>query len=77
VLEAHVTLSQDDQATSGMGGIAGVVCDGRSRIYQVRVPAQQGSFHRGKARASPFVLVRDPATDTTESAGSSRIIQLR
>ena len=76
VLEAHLTVSQDAQTITGTGGIPGVVCDGRSRRYRVQVRAQDSVYHRGQADASAFVLVHDPSTGGTESAGDSASISV-
>ena len=77
VIEAHVTLSQDDQTISGMGGIAGVRCNGRPRTYLVRVVPVEGAFHAGTAFASPYVLVERRSGKTTESGGTAGSITLR
>lgn len=77
VIEALVTLSQDDQTISGMGGIAGVRCNGRARTYLVRVAPTQGAFHAGTAFASPYVLVQRRSGNTTESGGTGGSITLR
>ena len=76
VLEANLTLSQDDQAISGTGGIPGVRCDGRPHKSTVRVTAQNGTFHTGAASASAFVLVLEPA-GTTEQGQASQTVNLR
>jgi hypothetical protein len=77
VLEAHLSLSQDDQTISGMGGIAGVRCNGRPRTYLVRVVSFSGAFHAGTAFASPFVLVQSRRSKTTESGGAFSEITLQ
>ena len=59
VLEAFVLLDQG--STSGHGGIAGIVCDGRRRTFTVRVTAFDGPYQRGPARGDAFVLVCDEA----------------
>jgi hypothetical protein len=78
ILEAFLSLSQDDQSISGMGGIAGVRCTGRPRTFQVTVTPLNGAFHSGEASASPFVLVqsRRPGGGT-ESGGTSSTITLQ
>ena len=75
VLEAHLGLSQDAGAVSGTGGIGGIVCDGRTRRYRVRVRAFDGAFHRGPASASAFVLVLQPdgSTESVSPTGTVRI----
>lgn len=75
-LEAHLTLSQDDQAIFGQGGIAGVVCDGRLRWYVAQVHVFDGAFHRGTAHGSGFVLICDETGSTCEQAQASRDIKL-
>jgi hypothetical protein len=77
VLEAHLTLSQDDQAISGMSGIGNVRCTGRVRTHLVTVTPFQGAFHPGIAHASPFVLVQDRRTGQTESGGTATDITLQ
>ena len=77
VIEAHLTLSQDEQTISGMAGIAGVRCNGRPRTYLVRVVPLDGAFHAGTATASPYVLVELPRGNTTESGGTGGTITLQ
>jgi hypothetical protein len=77
VLEAHLTLSQDDQTISGTGGIGNVRCTGRVRTYLVTVTPFQGAFHSGTAFASPFVLVQNRRTGETESGGTASNITLQ
>jgi len=78
VLEAHLSVSQDDQAISGMTGIP-VRCDGRARRYRVTVSPLDGAFHPGDAFASAFVLTcADPPTcGTTEQGQDARTITVR
>jgi hypothetical protein len=78
VLEAHLSVSQDDQAISGMTGIP-VRCDGRARRYRVTVSPLDGAFHAGDAFASAFVLTcADPPTcGTTEQGQDARTITVR
>jgi hypothetical protein len=76
VLEAHLTLSQNDQAVSGTAGISGVRCNGRPATYLVTVRPNEGSFQAGTAFASPFVLVQRRGTGETESGGTSAEITL-
>ena len=62
VLEAHLSVSQDDQTVSGLDGIP-VRSDGKSRKYRVTVSPLDGTFHPGDAFASAFVLIcTDPPT---------------
>jgi hypothetical protein len=78
VLEAHLSVSQDDQAISGTTGIP-VRCDGRARRYRVTVSPLDGAFHAGDAFASAFVLTcADPPTcGTTEQGQDARTITVR
>jgi hypothetical protein len=76
VIEAHLTLSQDNQTISGTGGIAGVRCNGRAHTYLVRVVPPEGAFHSGAAFASPYVLVERRSGNTTESGGTAATITL-
>jgi hypothetical protein len=77
VLEAHLTVSQDDQRISGTAGIGGVRCDGKQHRFRVRVTPQEGSFHTGDAFASAFVLVLDPATGMTEQGQATATIAIK
>jgi hypothetical protein len=77
VIEAHLTLSQDDQRVSGTAGIPGVRCTGKPRTLLVRVVPVDGAFHPGAAFASPFLLVQNRRTGTTESGGTGATITLR
>jgi hypothetical protein len=77
VLEAHVSVSQDNQAIFGQTGIP-VGCDGKSRKYRVTVTPLQGAFHAGDAVASAFVLTcTDPTCTTTEQGQDARTITVR
>ncbi len=77
VLEAHLSLSQDDGAVWAMAGIPNVRCGGKARTYLVTVRPHDGAFHAGTAYASPYVLVQDRATGNTESGGSAASIPLQ
>ena len=77
VLEAHLSLSQDNQTIAGMAGIGGVRCNGRPRTHPVRVIPFDGAFHSGEAFASPFLLVQNRRGDATESGGTSSVITLQ
>jgi hypothetical protein len=70
VLEANVSATQG--ATSSLAGIGGVVCDGNPHVHTVRVNALDGQFSRGKASVSAFVLLLDPATQTTVQGQDAR-----
>jgi hypothetical protein len=77
VLEAHLTVSQDEQRISGTSGVSGIRCDGRPHRLKVRVIPQDGTFHEGEAFASGFILLLDPSTGTTEQAQHSRTIVVK
>jgi hypothetical protein len=77
VLEAHLSVSQDDQAIFGQAGIP-VRCDGKSRKYRVTVTPTEGDFHAGDAFGSAFVLTcADPTCGTTEQGQDARTITVR
>jgi hypothetical protein len=76
-LEAFLTLSQDDQTISGDGSINGVVCNGKPRRFEVTVTAFEGTFHRGIAFASAFVLVCNESGSVCEDGQDTRNIKLR
>jgi hypothetical protein len=76
VLEAHLSLSQDDGAIWGMAGIANVRCTGKTTTYHVTVRPHAGAFHAGTAYASPYVLTQRRGTGATESGGSAASISL-
>ena len=77
ILEAHVSLSQDEGAVSGMGGLRNVRCNGRPHTYFATVRPYSGNFHAGTAYASPYVLVQNRATGQTESGGGFSEITLQ
>ena len=68
VVEAFVTLSQDNQAIFGQGGIGGVRCDGKRHHHRALVRTPQGNFHKGTGYASAYVLVC-PSTGVCQSGG--------
>jgi hypothetical protein len=77
VLEAHLSVSQGNQAIFGQTGIP-VRCDGKSRKYRVTVTPLEGAFHPGDAFASAFVLTcADPTCGTTEQGQDARTITVR
>ena len=77
MLEAHLSVSQDNQATFGQTGIP-VRCDGKSRKHRVTVTPIEGDFHAGDALASAFVLVcADPGCGTTEQGQDAQTITVR
>ena len=77
VLEAHLSVSQDNQGAFGETGIP-VHCDGESRKYRVTVTPFEGAFRTGDAFASAFVLTcPDPSCETTEQGQDARTITIR
>jgi hypothetical protein len=74
-LEANVSVSQDE--AFGLGGLGGFTCDGRSHRLRVRIQAQSGTFDRGTAFASAFILRIDPQTQQTEQGQDSRTVNVR
>jgi hypothetical protein len=74
VLEANVSATQG--ATSSLAGIGGVVCDGKPHVHKVRVNALDGQFSRGTASVSAFVLLLDPATQTTVQGQDARTVSV-
>jgi hypothetical protein len=77
VLEAHLSVSQDNQAIFGQTGIS-VRCDGKSHKYRVTVTSLEGTFHAGDAFASAFVLTcADPTCGTTEQGQDALTITVR
>jgi len=77
VLEAHLTISQDDQRISGTAGISGTRCDNRPHTVKVRVTPVEGAFHEGEASASAFISRLDPNTGTTEQGQDSQAITVQ
>jgi hypothetical protein len=77
VLEAHVTVSQDEQRISGTAGIAGIRCDGRPHRVKARITPTEGSFREGEGYASAFILLLDPSSSTTEQAQDARSITIK
>jgi hypothetical protein len=77
VLEAQLSMSQDNRALSGQAGIP-VRCDGKSRKYRVMVGPIEGAFHAGDALASAFVLTcAGPTCGTAEQGHDTRTITAR
>jgi hypothetical protein len=77
VLEAALSISQDNRALSGQAGIR-VRCEGRSREYRVMVAPREGAFHAGDAFASAFVLTcADTKCGTAEQGQGTRTIMVR
>lgn len=77
VLEAHLTISQDDQRISGTAGISRIRCDNRPHTVRVRVTPLEGAFHEGNAFASAFISRLDRSTGTTEQGQDSGTITVR
>ena len=77
VLEAGITLSQDDQAIFGQGFIDRITCDGRQRRYRWRAFSLDQPFHTGPAYVSAYVIVIDDAFQDTVSGGDTRIVGVR
>lgn len=77
VLEAFAYIVQDDNSSDF--GFIPLVCDGDAHEFVVHIPALPDGplLHRGKARATVFVLLEDPNTGDTVSAEESRRIKLR
>lgn len=74
LLEGNVSVSQDD--ASGMAGL-NPVCNGRKRLYVVRVKTFGGTFEAGEASASAFLLFLNQATQTTTQVSVSTTITIR
>jgi hypothetical protein len=77
ILEAGVTLSQDDQAIFGQGFIDRITCDGKQRWYRWRAFWFDQPFHTGAAYVSAFVIVTDENFEDTVSGGDTRIVRVR
>jgi hypothetical protein len=54
-----------------------LTCTGRLQRFHVRVPALEGTFRRGIARASGLVLAVDEETQDTEEAQDSEELFIR
>jgi hypothetical protein len=77
VLEAQLSVSQDNQVLSGQAGIP-VRCDGKSCKYRVTVGPFEGALHAGDAFASAFVLTcANPTCRTAEQRQGTRTITVR
>jgi hypothetical protein len=74
-LEAHVSVSQDE--AFGMAGIPGPNCDGLPHRLRVRVGNFGGTYDKGEAFVSAFILRIDPATQQTETGQDSRAVRVR
>jgi hypothetical protein len=77
VLEALVTVHQDEGAAFGEAGITSVVCDGKKRTHRVAVEALDSTFGRGEAFVSAFVLVcLDAECAETAQGQDSRVVRV-
>jgi hypothetical protein len=77
VLEALVTVHQDEGAAFGEAGITSVVCDGKKRTHRVAVEALDSTFRRGEAFVSAFVLVcLDAECAETAQGQDSRVVRV-
>jgi hypothetical protein len=76
VLEALVTVSQEEGRAFGQGGIPGFPCDGHTYKRQVVIRSDDMPFRPGTAFASAFVLVID-AQGNTQQAQDSRTVRIR
>jgi hypothetical protein len=74
LLEGAVTVSQD--AAFGMAGL-NPVCNGKRRIYPIRVNTFDGAFESGEAFVSAFLIFIDSETQDTTSFGDFTVITLR
>jgi hypothetical protein len=75
VLEAFVTLSQED-VSSDMTGFP-LVCDGTRQRFRVRVPTLDDTrYSPGEAQASAFVLTQEPDSGETKQAQDSEVVVL-
>jgi hypothetical protein len=74
LLEGNISASQDDAF-----GLAGLnpVCDGRRRVYPIRVTSFGGTFESGEAFASAFLLFINTDTQETTQASDSTVITIR
>ncbi len=77
VLEALVTVSQDEGAAFGEAGITSVTCDGKKRTHTVAVQALDSTFRLGEAFVSGFVLVcLDAECAETAQGQDSRVVKV-
>jgi hypothetical protein len=77
VLEAGITMSQDDQQIFGEGFISQIRCNGRKRWHSFQASSTDMPFHRGVAYVSAYVLVEISGGNDTLSAGHTRFIRVR
>jgi hypothetical protein len=78
VLEALVTVDQDEGAASGEGFLgSSLVCDGKQRVHRVTVEAQDSTFRPGEAFVSALVLVcLDAECVETADGQDSRLVRV-
>jgi hypothetical protein len=78
VLEALVTVHQDEGAASGEGFLgSSVVCDGKQRVHRVTVETLDSTFRPGEALVSGFVLVcLDAECVETAQGQDSRLVRV-
>jgi hypothetical protein len=78
VLEALVTVHQDEGAASGEGFLgSSVVCDGKQRVHRVTVETLDSTFRPGEAFVSGFVLVcLDAECVETAQGQDSRLVRV-
>lgn len=76
LLEARISVSQEDQGVNGDGPIGSFPCDGRRHAVIGRARTFDSQYHPGEAFASAFLLVIDPETQQTQSVGDTRVIRL-
>ena len=74
LLEGNLSVSQD--GAFGMTGL-NPACDGRRRLYPIRVRTFDGTFEAGEAFASAFLLFLNEETQETRSVSQVAIIDLR
>ena len=74
VLEGNISVSQEE--ASGLSGL-NPICDGQRHILPVRVETSSGTFDRGEAFASAFLLFLDTVTGQTSQLQTSETITIR
>jgi hypothetical protein len=74
LLEGNLSVSQDD--AFGQVGL-NPVCDGQRHVLRVRVPTFDGSFDRGDAHASAFLLFIDHESSRTTQFQDSTTLKVK
>ncbi len=75
VLESLLFVQQEDAYGEGFG--FPVVCDGKTRVYMLKVEALDGPFHRGEASVSAFALVcLDETCEDTAQGQETRQVRV-